>query len=89
MPSHNKKTADHKSGEAGHEGHDRQPEQSTTFEQVASRSKEAAQLKTKTCPSPDIAHPGPTRLESEKSHGNARHDQHESEPDMQKRVEDL
>jgi hypothetical protein len=90
-------------GSAGHQGHDRQPvkngvqssernpepEEAARPVEVAERSDEASEMNLKAVDGQDFNHPGPARLEAEKSKGNAHHDQHEIEPDMHKKVEGL
>jgi hypothetical protein len=98
MPSHHPA----QSGEAGHQGRDRQPGQSPAASaadtpghpaeaasppQVHQRSAEANKPKSR--PGGDALHPGPTRDEAEKSKGHLHHKQHEPQPDMQNEVEDL
>jgi hypothetical protein len=92
-----------RSGEAGHQGHDRQPSNDVRKSasaspdpsevakpnEVAARSQEATTLQHKTSHTPDIAHPGPGRLEAERSKGDAHHDGNEREKDMQKKIEKL
>ena len=90
-------------GEAGHRGHDRQPvhnganavdrnpepEEAATPREVARRSHEAEKLGKKVEDGVDYNHPGPDRMEAERSKGHVHHDQHECETDMQKKVEGL
>jgi hypothetical protein len=90
-------------GEAGHQGQDRQPvhngtksternpdpDEAATPREVARRSHEAKELSTQVDDGVDYNHPGPDRLEAEKSKGNAHHDQRERETDMQKKVQGL
>jgi hypothetical protein len=91
---------DYRSGEAGQQGRDRQPNREPTKSkfspdpgeipspaQVEQRSKEAAAKPGHD--RPDLVHPGPGREDAEISKGNAHHKQHEPQPDMQKEVEDL
>jgi len=88
---------------AGHQGQDRQPVQNGAKSatrnpdpneaaspgEVKGRSREAEKLTKNTDNGVDYNHPGPDRLEAEKSKGNVHHDQHERETDMQKKVEGL
>jgi hypothetical protein len=90
-------------GEAGHQGQDRQPvhngaksadrnpepEEAATPREVARRSREAEELAKKVEDGVDYNHPGPDRMEAEKSKGNVHHNQHERETDMQKKLEGL
>jgi hypothetical protein len=90
-------------GEAGHQGQDRQPvhngaksadrnpepEEAASPREVARRSQEAEALSKKTEDGVDYNHPGPDRLDAERSKGNAHHDQRERETDMQKKIEGL
>jgi hypothetical protein len=66
-----------------------EPEEAASAREVARLSREAAELAKKTEDGVDYNHPGPERLEAEKSKGNAHHDQQERETDMQKKVEGL
>jgi hypothetical protein len=93
------------SGEAGHQGNDRQagknlasshkptpdPAQAATPADVHARSRNAqtTHAARKQDDAPDRLHPGPDRAESEKSHGGTHHDQHEPQPNMFDDVEDL
>lgn len=92
-----------KSGEAGHQGRDRQaprntapttnarepgPAHAATPPQAQAQSKEANKKATPV-DDPDFVHPGPGRHELEKSKGNLHHQQHEPQPDMQDEVEEL
>ena len=91
-------------GEAGHQGQDRQPVkdvgkkvQGTAPEgedvagpgQVHGRSEDAAALEKSGAARKDQLKPGPEREEAQKSKGNAHHNQHETEPEMAKKVEKL
>jgi hypothetical protein len=92
-----------RSGEAGHQGHDRQPSndisksgsaapdasEAAKPQEVAARSNEATALQHKKGRTADIAHPGPERFEAERSKGDAHHDGNELEKDMQKKIENL
>jgi len=89
------------SGESGQQGHDRQPgndiqrsadrtpdeQEAATPRQVQRRSKKATTRKPVAACDPN--HPGPQRDESQKSKGNAHHDQREPQPDMQDEVEEI
>jgi hypothetical protein len=77
------KNSDIKSGEAGHQGRDRQPAQGAGAGQVQSRSEEAgAMQKNANHDRSDMVHPGPDREEGEKSKGDAHHNQRETEKHM-------
>ena len=89
------------SGEAGHQGADRQAGKhpgtsnqptpdgvhAVSPEEARKRSTEAMNKPADL--EPDHLHPGPTRHDSEKSKGNAHHDQHEPQPEMMKEFEEL
>ena len=93
------------SGEAGHQGMDRQagknvgkshgpapePHQAADAEDVKARSRgaQAAHAARKSGETPDHLHPGPDRAESEKSHGGTHHDQKEKQPNMYKEFKKL
>ncbi|HVX85620.1 MAG TPA: hypothetical protein VH253_12630 [Phycisphaerae bacterium] len=91
-------------GEAGQRGQDRQPvknagnhvegtapegAQVAGAGQVRGRSEEARKAMTRGEARKDMLDPGPGREEAERSKGNAHHDQHELEPEMNKKVEGL
>jgi hypothetical protein len=90
------KSHDSQSGEAGHQGSDRQagkhlehanqanpePKQAANASQVKSRSSKAGAAR-QTVDAPDHLHPGPNRAESEKSLG-AIHDPQRKAEDMNK-----
>ncbi|MGN6371228.1 MAG: hypothetical protein ACTHN5_23480 [Phycisphaerae bacterium] len=89
---------------AGHQGQDRQPvrngtrsttenpdpQEAANASEVKDRSREAKELTQKPDKEGvDYNHPGPDRMEAEKSKGNVHHNQHEHETDMQKKIEGL
>lgn len=91
------------SGEAGHQGRDRQaqkdvtrnPAEAAPSEQTAATPPQAkgrsAEAKKPATPvdQPDAVHPGPGRYELERSKGNLHHKQHEPQPDMGEEVKEL
>jgi hypothetical protein len=65
------------------------PDEAASPGEVKGRSREAEGMTKKTENGVDYNHPGPDRLEAEKSKGHVHHDQQEHETDMQKKVEGL
>ncbi len=96
------KSHDSQSGEAGHQGSDRQagkdvsqahqpnpePHQAAAASQVKSRSN-GAHAARKTVDAPDHLHPGPERGESEKSLGAIHNPEKKPEPEMLKTFKKL
>jgi hypothetical protein len=91
-------------GVAGQRGQDRQPvrdagnhvdgpapegEQVAEAGEVRDRSEEAKEGMKGGYARKDMLNPGPGREEAERSKGNAHHNQHELEPEMDRKVEGL
>ena len=84
-----RKTSRVESGEAGHQGHDRQPSKHAAPGEVQARSRESVRMKMPRHNRPDMTGPGPEREEEARSKGNAHHDQRETKRDMDEGLEEL